>query len=214
MSSFPRSPRLLKGAIVCLDSSIAVPKYIIFQYNPDTISRTVTAKYSKTSEGTESLRFGGAPTEDISVDLEFDATDYLEHPDVNPVAVKQGITPQLAALESLLYPSSSQVIANEKLAAAGKMEIVPPMGPLTLFVFGANKVLPVKITKCAITEQAYDTNLNPIQAKVSLTMSVLTYSDLQHSKTGYSLYLANHVGKEVLSQFVVLNSDAGTGFIR
>jgi len=42
MSTFPGSPRLLKGGIVLLDStSGAVPRIITLQYNPDTLTRSL-----------------------------------------------------------------------------------------------------------------------------------------------------------------------------
>ncbi|MDR1993880.1 MAG: hypothetical protein LBQ98_10410 [Nitrososphaerota archaeon] len=201
MSSFPRSPRLCKGALGIIDEPGASPKFIYFQYNLDSIKRTLSPKFGKTKEGnSEPFRLEGAPSESMDISIELDATDYLEYPDQNPVAVGLGINPQLAALETMIYPKSTQIIANAALAAMGTKEIIPPLGPLVLFVFGATKVLPVKITKFMTTEEAYDTNLNPIRAKVDLTLEVLTYEDLQQSQMAYSLYHANHIFKEILAQ--------------
>ena len=211
MSSSSLSPRLFRGAIVSLGASNLLDKAIVFQYNPDGITRTVTPKYSKTPEGTETFRFGGTPTEDISLTVEFDAIDHnYQHFEMSRLKfvedVLQSVTPQLAALEALLYPSSAQVIENALLAERGELEIVPPIAPITLFIFGETKVLPVKITSCTITEQIHDANLNPIHAKVDIKMSVLTYTDLKYSKMAYALYQANHVAKEVMSLFALANS--------
>lgn len=42
MSSFPNSPKLLKGGIVLIDPvTSAVRRIIALQYNPDTLSRTL-----------------------------------------------------------------------------------------------------------------------------------------------------------------------------
>ena len=42
MTTFPGSPRLLKGGIVLIDpDSSAVRRIIALQYNPDTLSRTL-----------------------------------------------------------------------------------------------------------------------------------------------------------------------------
>jgi hypothetical protein len=214
MSNFPRSPRLHRGAIVIIDAPSATPKTVYFQYNPDSITRTLTPKASK-AQGTnaEPFRLEGPPEEDIQVNVEMDATDQLEQPEQNFITVSQGINPQLSALETILYPKSSQVIANAALAMAGTIEIVPPTGALTLFVFGANRVLPVKITKYQITEEAYDTNLNPIRAKVTISMRVLSYADLQQSQMAYSLYQASHIEKEVSAQSASVSSGAGIGSI-
>ena len=207
MSSFPRSPRLFKGAIIAIDDFILNSKVISFQYNPDTITRSLTPKHSKAQgSNAEAFRLEGAPDETINVDVELDATDQLESPGKNLSTVLLGISPQLAALETIMYPSPSQIISNAALAKSGTKEIIPPVGPLTLFIFGATKVLPVKITKYDITEEAYDANLNPIRAKVKISMSVLTYADLQQSQLAYSLYQVNHVGKEVMAKLATLNS--------
>ena len=198
MSSFPGSPRLSKGAIEIIDTTGAVtPKFIFFQYNPDSISRTLTPKDSKQGDNnSEPFRLEGAPEETITVDIELDATDKLEFPQQNFVTVLLGISPQLAALETLIYPKVSRIMENELLAESGKMEIIPPVGPLTVFIFGIDRALPVKITQFSITEEAYDNHLNPIRAKVSISMKVLTYSYLQPSTIAYKLYQANHLIKE------------------
>jgi hypothetical protein len=104
-------------------------------------------------------------------------------------------------LETIIYPTSEQISNNASLAEQGKMEIVPPIGPLTLFVFGAKRVLPVKITQYQIQEQAYDTELNPILAKVTITMSVLTYTDLQQFQTATTT--PNHIIKEAAARRIL-----------
>ena len=112
-----------------------------------------------------------------------------------------------------MYPKSSSVIANAALAMAGTIELVPPQGPFTLFVWGPSRVLPIKLTKFKISEEAYDTELNPIRAKVDLTMKVLTYDDLQQSHIGYALYMANQIGKELLSAQGSVNNMGSVGAV-
>ncbi len=200
MSSFPRSPRLRKGAIVSLDALSLVPQTIVFQYNPDSLSRTLNPKTTQNKAGgAETFRLEGPPEEQIDLEIELDAADQLENPAQNPSTVLMGINPQLAALETIMYPKSSQVIANTELAALGTMEIVPPEGPFTVFVWGPNRVLPVRLVTLKVSEEAYDTELNPIRAKVTLSLKVLSYADLQKSHVGYSLYMANHTGKETMA---------------
>lgn len=200
MSSSPRSPRLTKGALISYDIGSPIPKVILFQYNPDSLTRTLEARTSG-GEGarSEAFRLKGPPVETISLDAELDATDQLEHPDENRIAASMGIHPQLAALEMMLYPKSGLVIANAALAALGTMEIVPPEGPFTVFVWGEKRVLPVRLTSFRVTEEAYDTNLNPIRAKVSLTLRVLSYADVNRTHPGYALFLAHQVTKEAMA---------------
>jgi hypothetical protein len=200
MSTFPGSPRVVRCAIVSVEPSNLIPKVILFQYNPDTLTRTL--KPQSVSEGankSESLRLKGAPIETISLDVELDATDQLEHPEMNPAAPALGILPQLAALETILYPKTSLVISNSALAAGGAIEVVPPEGPFTLFIWGSKRILPVRLTEYRVTEEAYDTSLNPIRAKVSLGLRVLSYDDFAQGHQGYALFIAHQVAKEALA---------------
>lgn len=211
-NSFPGSPRLLKGAIIGYDIANPLASVVVFQYNPDTLTRRLEPRTMGGTEGdkAEALRLTGPPKETITVSIEVDAADQLEVAD--PLAIASGVTPPLAALEMLLYPKSATVIANAILAQIGNIEIIPPEAPMTLFVWGPARVLPVRITSFSITEEAFDTALNPIRAKVDLTMYVLSYSDLKTTHPGYNLFMAHQIAKEVLATTNTANSirNAGT----
>jgi hypothetical protein len=199
MTSFPGSPRLLKGAIVGLDRANPVASVIVFQYNPDTMTRRLEARSSGGEGGdrSEALRLTSAPKETITISLEVDAADQLET--ANPLAVETGINPTLAALEMLFYPKSSVVTQNLERARAGMLEIIPVEAPLTLFVWGPQRVLPVRITSFSITEEAFDTQLNPTRAKVDLTLQVLSYYDLKIENPGFSLFMAYQIAREAMA---------------
>src|SRR5262245_32988479 len=163
MSSFPNSPRLLKGGIALLDpGSGAVRRIIILQYNPDTLTRSLQIKGvgGESGDRSEALRLTGPPVETIKLDAEIDAADQLEFPDKNPNAVELGIHPQLAALETIVYPASSQIQQNIGLAQSGTLEIAPMETPLSLFIWSKNRILPVRLTDFSITEEAFDPALN------------------------------------------------------
>jgi hypothetical protein len=208
MSNFPRSPRLMKGAIVGIDIMNPLASVIAFQYNPESITRTLQPQSSGEGGGdrAEALRLKGAPVETIKLDVEIDATDQLERAD--SIATTLGIHPQLAALEMLIYPKSALVIANTILMAVGTIEVIPPMAPFTLLVWGIKRVLPVRVTDVSITEEAHDPSLNPTRAKVSLGLRVLSYNDLALTHPGYSLFLAHQVAKEV---FATIGSVSNVG---
>ncbi len=89
-----------------------------------------------------------------------------------------GIAPQLAALEALVNPSVDELLALDALTATGTLEILPPEAPLVLFVWSKSRVVPVRVTEFSITEEAFDPALNPIRAKVSLGLRVMTTDDL------------------------------------
>lgn len=213
MTTFPRSPRLLKGAIIGIDPANPLASIIIFQYNPDTLSRTLRAQTSGGADSgskNEAMRLKGPPTESIKIDVEIDATDQLEQ-DKFP-ATSMGVYPALASLEMLLYPKSALVIANEILMNAGVIEIVPPEAPMTLFVWGPKRILPVRISGLTITEEAFDTDLNPIRAKVGLEMAVLSYSDLGLLSVGGALFMVHQVIKEAMATINGVGNIASGGF--
>lgn len=216
MSSFPRSPRLRKGAILSFDPFNIVPQIIIFQYNPETLTRSLQSQGTYQQGGgatAETFRLKGPPIETISLDIELDAADQLEKPEQNVVAATMGIYPQLSALEMILYPKSDLVIANTILTAAGAIEIIPPEEPFTLFVWGSKRVLPVRLTSFSITEELHDSNLNPISAKISLQLQVLSYADFKVTHPGYALFLAHQVSKETMAALGSINNVSAVGSV-
>jgi hypothetical protein len=201
--STPISPRLIRGGLVLVaPDSGQVQRVIALQYNPDTLTRTLQpqAIAGDGQDRSQALRLKGPPVETIKVDAEIDASDQLEQPDQNPNAVQFGVAPQLAAIETLLYPPSGRLIANNALQAAGTLEITPLETPLVLFVWSRQRVVPVRITDCSITEEAFDTQLNPMRAKVSLSLRVLSVDDLGFEHRGGAIYLIYQQTKERLAQ--------------
>jgi hypothetical protein len=204
MSTSPISPRILKGGIVLLDPdtfNVLPNGIIVLQYNPDTFTRTL--KIQGAEEGgdrSEALRLKGPPVETFKLDAEIDATDQLEFPEQNPATVQNGIFPQLAALETIVYPLSTTLQNNFSLAQSGTLEIMPMQAPLTLFVWSANRIVPIRFTDFSITEEAFDPSLNPLRAKVSLGMRVLSIDDLNFTDKGGSLYMIYQQQKESLAR--------------
>ena len=200
MTSFPGSPQLIKGGIVLLDPDSGQPiQTIVLQYNPDTLTRTLQVQGIGPEPGDrlEALRLKAAPLESIKLEAEIDATDQMESGD--PIVAQLGIYPQLAALEMLVYPSSAQLSANSTQSDFGTLEIAPMEAPLSLFIWSQQRVLPVRMTDFSITEEAFDPNLNPIRAKVSLGMRVLTVNDLGFSHRGGNLFMTYLQQKEQLA---------------
>ena len=110
-----------------------------------------------------------------------------------------GLLPQLAALETMLYPTSGQLEANRGRMSVGTLEITPMETPLALFVWSKERVVPVRFTDFSVTEEAFDPALNPIRAKVSLGMRVLTMDDLTWDHRGASIFMAYLRNKETLA---------------
>lgn len=214
MTTFPGSPHVLKGGIVLIDPvTAAVQRIIALQYNPDSLSRSFQVQGAGPESGdrSEALRLKGPPVETWKIEAELDATDQLEHPEQNPTAAQLGLQPQLAALETIIYPPSDRLIANNELAKSGTLEIAPMIAPLTLFIWSKTRIVPVRITELSITEEAFDPNLNPIRAKVSLGMRVLSVDDLGFDVKGGDLYMTYQKGKERLAAQAPAGTFAGLG---
>ena len=202
MTTFPGSPRLIKGGLVLLDPVTgAVRRIIPLQYNPDSLSRTLQVQGVQGDGGdrSEALRLKGPPIETLKVEAEIDATDDLEFPGLHPETAQDGLHAQLATLETIIYPSSAELLANYALAQVGTLEIAPMESALTLFIWSRKRILPVRITEFSITEEAFDAGLNPIRAKVSLGMRVLSVDDLGFSHKGGSLFMIYLQHKERLA---------------
>jgi len=199
----PISPRLVKGGLVTMDpNTSAVQSVIALQYNPDSLSRTLQIQAMPGGQDgvrVDALRLRGPAVETIKIEAELDATDQLEFPDQFPLAVQLGLQPQLAQLEMLVNPTVETLQADDALANAGTLEIIPLEQPLTLFVWSKSRVVPVRLTDFSVTEEAFDTRLNPIRAKVSLGMRVLSVDDLGFSHPGGRLFMTYLGNKQQLA---------------
>jgi len=202
MTSFPGSPRILKGGIVLIDpDSAAVLRVIALQYNPDSLTRSLQVQPVSADGGdrSELLRLKGPPVETLKLEAEVDAADQLEFPDRNAGVVQTGLFAQLAALETMVYPTSAQLRSNDALAQGGTLEIVPMETPLALFVWSAARILPVRVTEFSITEEAFDTALHPIRAKVSIGLRVLSVNDVPSGHKAAGLFMNYLQQKERLA---------------
>lgn len=199
----PLSPRLVRGGIVTMDpDTAAVQGIIAFQYNPDSLSRTLQIQAVAGGQDgvrVDALRLRGPAVENIKVELQIDATDQLEFPQNNPIPVQFGLHPQLAQLEMLVNPTVETLQADDAMANAGTLEIIPLEQPLTLFVWSKSRVVPVRITDFSITEEVFDVNLNPIRAKISLGMRVLNVDDLSFQTPGGHMFMTYLSNKEQLA---------------
>lgn len=195
MTTPPLAPRLVKGAIIGMDVYNPLASVAVFQYNPDSITRRLVARAAAAGARADALRLVGPPSESITVQIEVDAADQ----GLGGAASGLGVHAPVAALEMLLYPKTAFVIANWAAMQAGVVSFLAPTAPLTVFVWGPTRVVPVRITEMTITEEAHDNLLNPVRAKIDLSMQVLSYHDLPPTHAGSVLFLAHQVVKEVFA---------------
>ncbi len=181
----PKRPQILKGALVQFGRGLTQQgRTIAFQYNPESLRRTL-----------EPAGPSKAPTEIIRFTLTLDATTALERPDQEPAAVAWGLLPALAALELLLYPAGGQ----------GRPKRPGASSSFCLFVWGAERVVPVRVVQLEIREQMFDTRLHPIRAEADLSLEVLSeaiLSKIPRAKKYMSDYMKT---KESLAQQAYLN---------
>lgn len=204
MTGYSRSPRTLRAGIVMLDPASFKPaRIVVLQYTPDQLTRSLQVQAASADGGdrSEPLRLKGPPVETFKLEAEIDATDQLEFPDdaANKAAAEVGIFPQLAMLESLVSPASAQVDASERLLMSGAIEIAPMEAPIALFVWSAQRVVPVRATEFGITEEAFDAALNPIRARVSLGLRVLSTNDFGLGHRGAAFFMGYLRNKEALA---------------
>lgn len=205
-TGYSRSPLLLKGALVELTAPLLVPipNIIVFQYNPETVSRQLTpwrpAKRAEEGGSADEhqivLERNGRvqpydPAETITLTLVLDASDALEKPDLHPVAVVAGVADRLAALEKLLYPigggggllsvdvNISLGDVGGTLTAAEQAQIQQRTVPVILFVWGPGRVVPVRIISYSVTEKLFNPLLYPVRAEVSLSLEILTEAEFE-----------------------------------
>ena len=130
-TGYSRSPKLLKGALIQFSAPmlIPIPNIIVFQYNPETMTRQLASwnplererTYDEQGRGTPAaltdaqtnqLRQPFDPTETFSLALDLDAADALEDPGSHPVATIAGVADRISAMEMLCYPPGAGALGG------------------------------------------------------------------------------------------------------
>ncbi|HMG73696.1 MAG TPA: hypothetical protein VK582_09355 [Pyrinomonadaceae bacterium] len=226
-NGYSQSPRLLKGAIIQFSAPLLVPipNIIIFQYNPEKMTRTLTpwAPPAPPPGGDDpkveaALAQPYDPGETFSLSLELDAADALEAPDTHPVASVFGVADRIAAIEMLLYPPGDSALGGlvsaigSAFGASVAVDVVPRKTvPVVLFFWGPGRIVPVRITSFSIDEQAYSPTLYPIRAKATLGLKILDAAafgndDSATVKIAKACYTFTRAQKELLALANVANS--------
>lgn len=199
---------LLRGALVEYGTDFLgpVPNVVIFQYNPETITRSFQIPERPSgSESRENNQAGEVPVENISFTAHFSAADELG--ESNVLAHTWGVGPRLAALEKMVVPSEGLPGAIEGIIDAigdaisgsggGAAQPIPRTPyPKILFIWGRKKVLPVTINSMRIEEKQYDPDLNPVLAEVSLELSVIHLDPLSRDMVARGAIEYTNVIKE------------------
>jgi hypothetical protein len=203
-SGYSRSPRLLKGALIQFSAPmlIPIPNIIVFQYNPETMTRQLTpwvpVQHNRTYNDDGTVREDTVsgeqlnqlaqpfdPQESFSLALELDAADALEFPDTHPIASIAGVADRISAMELLCYPPGQSALGGlvssigASLGLGGPVDSVPRRDvPIVLFFWGPGRIVPVRITGFSVEEQSYSPTLYPVRAKVTIGLRVLDENHL------------------------------------
>jgi hypothetical protein len=178
--------KTLKGALIEYGSSFLgpIPNVVIFQFNPEKISRTIEIPPRPVNATTrETSQAGEPPYERFTVEVQFSAAD--QRNSSNPIGLTVGVGPQLAALEAMVYPVQTPggligaaVDAIGSLLSGSSSPAVLPIprvqSPKILFVWGLLRIVPVIIESMTINEVQYDFLLNAEEASVTIGLAAIT----------------------------------------
>jgi hypothetical protein len=234
-----------RGAFIEFTSAflVPIPNIILFQYNPETLTHTWSPATAAAPGGGAAgpgagnpLAVTGNPGEEFSFSLALDSQDIIADgsPPAAALAGISGIYPTLAALEMLLFPSTSTGGSALALASSvggsllgggsssGVSRSVPvSVVPTVLFVWGPGRILPVRVTSLRVTEKLYDpTLLVPTHADAEIGLKVLTQNEIDALDDGLvkdlvqTAYSAMSTLRGVLALANIVNSaDALAGML-
>jgi hypothetical protein len=211
---------------------VPIPNIIVFQYNPESIKRTIGAsgpagdgKGNEAPQDVNPLTQPYDPRETFDLSLELDAADALEEPEGHPIAVISGVADRIAAMEMLAYPQEQSALGGVlgvsidiSLSGAGASfggsnEPVPcKTVPVVLFFWGPGRIVPVRVTGFSVEEQAYSPTLYPIRAKVTVGVQVLDAKAFDNQeqtatvKIAKACYTFTRVQKELLATANIANT--------
>jgi hypothetical protein len=206
-SGLSNQPRLLKGAFVDSYLLAAPPLIVSFQFNPEQITRrrSVTVQEPPSRKGREETTTpvddpGCSQTittepETISMDIRLDATDGLEAGD--PLAAEFGVLPALSALELMITPRAESLFAGVLGLSVNFGVGARTSTPVLIFVWGRQRVYPVRLTELSIQEVEYNPNLSPTRVIVGVSARVLA---------GNAVYRITQAHRELLAALNLLSS--------
>jgi hypothetical protein len=174
----------VRGALVEYGSDFLgpLPNVVVFQFNPESITRTIQIPPRPTGAAArETTQAGETPVERFTIRVELDASDNLNAPIDVSLARVFGVGPALVALEKMARPSGAGLIGAALDAIGGALGLggdapTQPIPrekyPRILFIWGPARVLPVIVESMQISELQYDYLLNPTRAEVTIGLAV------------------------------------------
>ncbi len=213
--------KMLRGALIEYGSDFLgpLPNVVIFQFNPESLTRTIQIPPRSTGASSrETSQAGEPPVEKVTVNAVFSAADALNKN--NPLARAFGVGPQIAALEKMVYPAGKlsglvgaaldaigDAISGSAAGQDGPTQPIPRQSqPRILFIWGLTRVVPVIIESMVVTEEQYDFLLNPIEAQVSIGLAVVPPSQCSDDVIGKGALEYTNVAKDAQALLNLANT--------
>jgi len=182
---------MLRGALIEYGAGLVgpIPNVVIFQFNPESLSRTLQIPQRPTgATQRETTQAGEKTFEKISFKAHFSAANMLA--DIDKGIVRKIFTcpaqpdPQPALMIGSIpieWFTAIDAIGDALSGGGGDEPQAQPIPrekfPRTLFIWGITRVLPVTIDSMTISELEYDALLNPLRAEVDLSLTVIAVDD-------------------------------------
>jgi hypothetical protein len=207
----------LRGALVEYSKQFLgpIPNIVLFQFNPESISRTLTIAASASTNNSvanrprrENNATLAPPVESFTITAQFSAADDLGAGGLVSIVPRLfGVGPQLAALEKMVYPPATpggligaaiDAIGSAigKKAASAEKSAPRVKVPKILFIWGPTRVLPVRITSMTIAEKQYDMLLNPVEAEVQIGLAVIPEPPKESDPVGNGAFKYSQMVKD------------------
>jgi len=217
-------PMPMLGALVEYGTDFLgpIPNVVIFQFNPETISRTIVIPPRAVDATQRETSQAGEPAhERFTITATFSAADQRNSSD--PIGILYGVGPQLAALQAMVYPITTPggaigAAVSAAVDAIGSLlgsQGPPPTQPIPreqtpriLFIWGTTRIVPVIIESLTITEQIYDGMLNPIEAEVVIGLAVITPDTCSGDKIGQGALAYTKMVQDTMASINLANSAA------
>jgi len=173
-------PNINRGVLILLDPKAVsftdrANSFFAFKYNPERLVHTFSQNAPSQPVGNSTAFVGGQPSEYFGLTFDLDSVD-LDSQNQSRIATDLGIHPGLAMLELMMQPQT-----------ADKQVVLP----IVVFKWGSKRLVAVNVVNMSVEEKTFDQTLNPIRATVSLTLRVLTVSEVGSNAAAKSVCLGH-----------------------
>ena len=169
--------RALKGAFMNFGAGLlgALPNIVVFQFNPDRVTRTPSAVRPPPRDDGSGKRDSRLQPGSTGRDLQFHSARRCHRSarkQQPPRGRQRDTACPVRARASHGAKKSNRPVRSQR---RNKPYQFPPHKlPIVLFFWGPLRIFPVNVTSLSITETEYDPLLNPVRAEVAVNLQMVT----------------------------------------